>query len=147
MLVVEHRYQHSAIGCFIYPCGYLEYLTMEDRYKVYSDCIRRIAEPKGKGNGVLAAEDSEFARDYPVLAALMVFLGEGKERRSSTASLTVFCEDGMWKVVLGDRAEGRKLWASGPAFADAIAALEERLNAPVVEWRRDASQGHKRPGK
>lgn len=147
MLAVEHRYRHSACGCFIYPCGYLEYLTMEERYKLYKELIGRVSAPRSATNGVLAAGDSEFMKDYPVLGALMLFLGEGKERRSSTASLTVFCEDGMWKVVVGDRAEHRKLWASGTTFVDAIAALEERLNAPVVEWRYESTRGQGGPRK
>jgi hypothetical protein len=56
-----------------------------------------------------------------------------------TASLLVFCEFGMWKVCLNDRALGRSAWATGRTPEDALASLEGHLDRDDVDWRRSKS--------
>lgn len=70
---------------------------------------------------------------------------DGKQRQ--TSSLTVFYEEGLCKVCLTERDYDQSLWASGPTLKEALEALELRLTAPVVEWRRKKTPPQNRGAK
>lgn len=101
---------------------------------------KRLLEKMGSSElhkGVTAAPpDDELAGDCPCVHALLTCpVGpEGRPRR--TASLLVFFEDGVWKGVLHDREMGRQLWVTSRWYVDLVVALEERLTADPIDWRR-----------
>jgi hypothetical protein len=86
------------------------------------------------------ALDPGFLVEYPALHQFMCRQTnpDGSPRRPS--SLTVFTEDGLFKACLNEKDLGLALYASGDTFPGALLALETRLHAPKVEWRRSAWQ-------
>jgi len=58
---------------------------------------------------------------------------DGSPRRTST--LLTFCEQGLVKICLSDRAFNRNTFMGGQTFAEAICALEEGLARDRVDWR------------
>jgi len=83
-----------------------------------------------------AAHDAVLSDSYPAVHEFMTSVEgpEGKARQTST--LMVFVEPPLWKICLNERDAGLSLWASGETLDQALQNLEERLTAPVVEWRR-----------
>jgi len=59
---------------------------------------------------------------------------DGKARE--TSSLTVFAEDGLFKVCLNNKAEGFVCFMSGPGFYAVLDALQESLADGSVDWRK-----------
>jgi hypothetical protein len=69
---------------------------------------------------------------------------DGGERELST--LTVFRQDGSWKVWLNDRACDRFSCVSGDTIEQALASLEDRLQTGTMDWRtsKDRKGGTRR---
>ena len=71
----------------------------------------------------------------PVLLEMMTVVPKGAAD-DKTASFTVFCEDGEFKVLVNDRAIGRKAWlriaSLGPDFFE---VLEDFVSADHTDWR------------
>lgn len=96
-------------------------------------------------NAKFAARDEEFEKDHPAITEFMTLRkgDDGKVRK--TASLLVFCEDGLWKCCLSEREEELTLWASSDTLAGLLEALEATLQAPAPQWR--TSSGKRKPKK
>lgn len=60
---------------------------------------------------------------------------DGKRRMTST--LLIFCEGGMWKARLNDRAVKISAWVSGESWEALLEAIERGLAAESLEWRAD----------
>jgi hypothetical protein len=58
---------------------------------------------------------------------------DGEERQLST--ITIFRQDGAWKVWLNDRACERFVCLTGTTVEQAIASLEKQLREDTVAWR------------
>ncbi len=61
--------------------------------------------------------------------------------KRSTSSMTVFVDEGLFKVVLNDKDTGRSLWVSNKTLWGALDALEAHLVAGTGEWRRNRKEG------
>lgn len=64
-----------------------------------------------------------------------------------TGMLCIFYEEGVVKIALQDRQEGRSLWAAAPSIPEALRALEARLRAGDGDWRASRGNGKKPNGK
>lgn len=71
-----------------------------------------------------------------VLEFMTALVGPDGEPRK-TATITLFAERGMFHVVLSERQEGLKLFASGSGLLDALRALDGRLIDDPVDWQVD----------
>lgn len=67
---------------------------------------------------------------------------DGSHRQLPT--LTVFAEQGLWKLCLNDRAEGQVAFVSGATLTAALHALEAGLRDGTLDWRRPRKSA--RPG-
>lgn len=67
---------------------------------------------------------------------------DGKSRETST--ITVFVQDGMVKVCLNDRDQGRVLFRAGEDVVTALQALEDALTGDDADWRAAAGKGRRR---
>lgn len=96
---------------------------------------RQSATTVSAGNSPLAARDEQFERAYPALSEFLTarLFDDGSERE--TATLLLFAVDGVWKVCLNDRAEGRVAFVSGATTASAMATLDTQLEDGTVEWK------------
>lgn len=64
---------------------------------------------------------------------------DGSSRRTST--LLVFVEDGVIKVCLNDRENGRSAWASGKTLRSALQSLNDSVRDDVAEWKGSRATG------
>jgi hypothetical protein len=67
---------------------------------------------------------------------------DGKARQ--VATLTVFCEDGLVKICLSDRALERSGWVSAGSLNEALSSLEAKLTSDCFEWRKAMRPAGKR---
>ncbi len=97
------------------------------------------------------AADKELEKLYPIVHGFMTCReGDKKGEFRETASLTLFCEDGMFKVCLSDRESGATLWASSASFQGALDALEATAGKDEPGWRvrkPGGAKGYKGKGK
>lgn len=90
-----------------------------------------------------STESSEFASLCPRLWEMLTetSYADGSKRQSS--SLTVFCEDGVVKLMLNDRDNGRMAFVTQETFEMALATLEGKLAVEGLEWRKNQWAGKK----
>lgn len=95
------------------------------------------SRPQPASNGAAKAPVCKWlAKAMPAVHEFLTVavMPSGEVRQTST--LSVFVDDGIFKVCLHERDMECTLWASGDGLEEALEVLEERLTAPVVEWRR-----------
>lgn len=85
-------------------------------------------------------EDEKFGKQFPAITEFLTVsvLGDGQTRTPS--SITMFFEEGLFKLCLSERDRNLTLWATGPTLQDAFKTLEGRLSSPRPEWRRGRQQ-------
>jgi hypothetical protein len=110
-------------------------LTMEDRAKQLREMVEHAAAAKLPSGWIDLAQEDPFAADYPTVAAFLLTPGSEGEKGAGRASLTLFVEQGMAKVVLKDRVVNASLWASGKTLEAALVALEAILGSGSPDWR------------
>lgn len=88
--------------------------------------------PKGKGQ---AAADTKFAEKFPTILEYLTDAKweDGTDREVS--SVTVFVEDGYFKLALNDKDLRRSLYVTGETLEKALLALEKGLNGQTADWR------------
>lgn len=88
------------------------------------------------------ASDPDFGKTHPLTHGFMTEReGEKKGEFRETASLTMFCEDGVFKACLSDRETGATLWASHATLKGTLDALEKALGSDDPGWRVRKPQG------
>lgn len=71
----------------------------------------------------------------PVLLEMLTIVPHGATG-DKTTSLTFFCEDGEFKILIHDRAVGRKAWLRVPTFDQLIwQLLEECVADECTDWK------------
>jgi hypothetical protein len=88
-----------------------------------------------------AASDIELSSRFPALTEYLTeaVMDDGKHRVTST--ITISCEDGVWKACLNDRPQHQgdwlfQLYKSSDTFEGALAALDGALQDGTAEWRK-----------
>lgn len=104
--------------------------------------LRRIGSQSTTPDG--SGSSAPFAGDALAFPALVEFLASecyetGESRQTGT--LTVFAEEGRWKVCLNDRDQGQVGFVTVGDLADLVLAVEEVLREGKGEWR--AARGTK----
>lgn len=122
----------------VWPAGVLDDLSPEEREASVSRFIKPGQERRVAGTGEFAARDALLEEYFPALAEYLTATVLGEDRQRKTATLLLFCEDGLFKVCLNDRQEALSAWASGETAREAIEALEASLEAGEASWRRSA---------
>lgn len=98
---------------------------------------RRVSAAKGE------AHCKCWSVDYPLVHALLTAcVVEGVSRE--TASLTIFSDEGIFKVVLNDREQGISMWAAGESVPEAFDQLEKRVGDENATWRESSSGRRKK---
>lgn len=82
--------------------------------------------------------DEVFAATFPAIAEYLTLTKweSGKPRKTTT--LTLFVEDGAFKVCVNDRDGGRVAFVTGNALGEVWDALEGGLATASLDWRRAA---------
>ena len=106
---------------------------------------RRIAHPAQTADQVQSNGSSPvFAENYPHLYR---FLAESRktENFSKTGSMTVFWEDGVFKVCLNDRPNYRSCFVSDRELAGALRIADRGLGSRGLRWRSKGYRGTDQP--
>jgi len=116
-------------------------LPLEQQIMGVFDSIVGFSGPSAGGR---EPSDDEFKKKYPSLFELMTATKypDGKDRLPS--SITVFCEDGLFKGVLAEKTAELNLWGTGATLKALLGTLEARLAEPKPDWRRSAASRKKR---
>lgn len=89
-----------------------------------------------KGNVPFRAVGEDgFAKKHPLLLSYLqdVSYDDGSSREPS--SMSVFVEDGLFKIALNDRDLKRSAYVSADTLSGCMAALEAQLGKGVADWR------------
>lgn len=107
---------------------------------MYVRKAQKASPPGGQGGGMVA---SAFGEGYPALWEYLTLAAwdDGKPRQ--TATLTVFCEEGVVKLCLNDRDQDRSGWVSAATVETALERLDADLREDEVDWRRPKGRGGK----
>lgn len=80
--------------------------------------------------------DADFSGRMPALAEYLTVPSGGEGKRAETATLTVFCEDGRFKLCLNDRSDQLVCFVSAESFSGALEELERVLSDGSADWRK-----------
>lgn len=85
-----------------------------------------------------------FAENYP---SLYRFLAESRlnDGFSKTGCLTVFWEDGVFKVCMNDRPNLRSCFVSHPQLGVAFQIADRGLRSRSLKWRKKGYKGSDQP--
>jgi len=85
-----------------------------------------------------------FAENYPHLYG---FLSESRKTENfhKTGSMTVFWEDGVFKVCLNDRPNFRSSFVSHGELAGALRVADRGIRSRGLKWRRKGYRGSEQP--
>ncbi len=88
--------------------------------------------------------DTAGAAKYPTLVEYLTCLtyDDGTSRETSTVSL--FIEDGKWKVAVNDRDLRRSAYVTGDTLQGVLSLAEKGLANHTLDWRLWASQKKKK---
>jgi len=105
----------------------------------HGDAGMAIKKPTG-GSGASrpgrAVATDDVAALFPTIVEFLTLdvYDDGSGRR--TATLLLFCEEGLWKLCLSDRDLSRTGWSAGPTIEGALSSMEAALAADAMEWRK-----------
>ena len=77
---------------------------------------------------------SKFAESYPQLYKFIA-VSRKNDNFHERGCFTVFAEDGMFKIFLNDRPEGRSCAVSHQEVGGALSVAEAGLRAGTLRWR------------
>lgn len=100
------------------------------------DAIQRPADP-----AAVTLVDVKAQKSWPTLWAYMTQLRWEDDTPREPSGLTLFVQDGMFKVLLKDNATSCVLWSAGTSFFGALDAIEAALAVPQPDWRMDRRAG------
>ena len=106
---------------------------------------RRVAHPAQQAEQVEANGSTPvFAENYP---HIWRFLKESRrtENFQKTGCLTVFWEDGVFKVCLNDRPNYRSCFVSHQELAGALRIADRGLRSKGLKWRSKGYHGSDQP--
>ena len=120
----------------VYPRRRWDQLSGLDREELFMSFLDQLKEAQGKKLAGTSCADEKFQKQYPALFEYMTAtaFSDGQER--TPCSITVFAEDGQFKVCLAERDLDMTLWGTGETFQEALRCVEDRLKGPNPDWRR-----------
>jgi hypothetical protein len=109
--------------------------------------MKSYAELKGRSNGkegssgVQASTDDRdaFALSFPSLYRFLAELRK-KGHQMTSGTMTMFVEDGVYKLCLNDRPLDRSAFVAGNALAETFRIANDQLRTETVRWRQKGYQ-------
>lgn len=114
---------------FIQPRKVRWYVPLSQKFRV-------TVSTDDRSRTVVALADDAFAQAYPTLSS---FLTETEWEDGSTreaASVTLFIDDGLFKLALNDRDGERTAYVAKSMFKACWEALEKGLVGGSLDWRK-----------
>lgn len=97
--------------------------------------LRKAAPPAPSGGAPGAADPGEWSASFPALSEFLVAITweDGSSRISGT--LTLFTDQGLWKLCLADKAQSLVAFVSGSSPLHAFQSAEQGLVTGTLDWR------------
>lgn len=141
---MERGYWNVLVRNWFWSRASWDRVTSEGRCEMGAKFIKTALASLAKGTTLEMASDAELGRSCPAVVEFLTSGADGAGKARQTSTLMVCTGDGQWKVCLNERDADVSLWATGETLQKALQALEQRLVAPVVEWRRKTPPKPKR---
>lgn len=103
--------------------------------------VQKVVETEKHKRRLLGDAAAAWVGAHPALWEFLTLEAFDDGTARQLAMLCMFYEDGVLKVALQDRQEGRTLWTAAQSPVDALDALEATLQAGEGEWRRSRGPG------
>ena len=100
----------------------------------------RKTDEAARQSGSLLDEDTR--KRFPLLHEVMQARMPDKPGDNARMSLSIFSQEGVWKAILRDKADGLCLWVSSPVLGKLFAVLEASLASEETVWRLDRYSGN-----
>jgi len=121
------------------------FLNSGRKFAMATNVGRRIARPAVElDQDTVGLSSPQFAENYP---QIFRFLSESRrtENFAKTGSLTVFWEDGVFKVCLNDRPNYRSCFVSHQELRVAFRIADRGLGSGGLKFRRKGYRGTDQP--
>jgi hypothetical protein len=119
--------------------------TEAEKVEYLMGVFDKLPAPGTNGDACKLPEDPRFVKKFPGLWELLTQTKYPDESPRERSSLTLFVEEGVFKLVVSEKTRELSCWATGPTFEGALDALEKRLTSDSPEWRSRPS-GKKKKG-
>jgi len=80
--------------------------------------------------------DADFKKAYPTLAAFLTDTQYEDRSPRTTATLLIFCENGVLRMCLNDRDNNRSVFFTNETVEGCLMSAENALCSNTVEWRQ-----------
>lgn len=97
--------------------------------------MKRPAETTAPGGAAPSATDDRFLKLYPTLHTYMTDTTWEDGTSREVSSLSVFVEDGRWKIAINDKDLRRSVYVTGGTFLEAMQAAEKAVASSGCDWR------------
>lgn len=104
--------------------------------------MKKPEQASAKKQGKHETSDEAFAKKFPTLLEFLTTAEWEDGTARETSTLTVFIEDGAFKVAVNDRDLKQSIYLTGKTLQDALGAAERALGGGTADWR--AWSGKKR---
>lgn len=107
---------------------------------------RRVSRPKNCGDGAPLETVSSpgFEQNYPSLYGFLANVQE-TDQFQKTGSVTLFWEDGVYKLVLNDRPMKRSCFLSHTRLVELFHMADRGLRGGSIRWRRKGYRATQKP--
>lgn len=98
----------------------------------------RLTKPKDaqrKDQAPQELADKAFEGSHPHVFAFMAQTRWEDNTIRETGTLTVFVQDGTWKMAINDRDANRSAFIAAANWTQLLATLEEKLEDGTLDWR------------
>lgn len=137
---VGHRWQVSLGLVFCQPWDAWSQLSPSEQRSSLVSFLRRL-ENEGTPTPSGGVGDKEFSATYPALTEYLTCerYPDGSPREKAT--LSVFHEDGLFKMCINERDQGLVLFVAEERFSVLLEALELVLQEDRPPWRKSKAKG------
>lgn len=103
--------------------------------------LRKDSQAKAVDTSSATLIDVKAQKQWPTLWSYMTQSRWDDDTPRATSGLTIFVQDGLFKVLLKENEQSLCLWAAGIGLYPALDAIEAALCTPAPDWRTDRRAG------
>lgn len=104
--------------------------------------FERAKKREEPASGITPLRDEVALKKFPTLVEVLGARMEAAWGETNRCSLSIWLQDGRWRVILKDKQDGTALWLTTDTLAKVFEGLEAALNDPNTIWRNDRFAGN-----
>lgn len=110
-------------------------MKVNEEQKGVEEMIRKPRPGERSGPVEAVFNDADFLRSYPTLAAFLTDTQYDDRSPRTTATILIFCENGILRLCLNDRDNNRSVFFTSETVEGCLICAENALCSNGVEWR------------